>query len=302
MSNKLNSPIQKLSGFSDNYNVFIKREDLIHQEYGGNKWRKLKFNIDYFKRNGYETLITFGGPFSNHIAATAAVCRDNNINNVGIIRGNYVDPSNPTLNKAKADGMKLYHVSKDSYSHKKTASDISKIIDTLTKPFVIPEGGSNNLALLGMEELMKEIEESAIEFNYICVAAGTGSTSSGMIKYNASNAELIIVNALKNQSLKESIQENIGDDTKSNWRIWSAYHCGGFAKVNAQLRAFVKDFQNNYQIDLDPLYNSKMLFALNSELRKNSLEKGSNILCIHTGGIQGIRAFEYANKKRWIEE
>lgn len=294
------SPIQKLDSFSTHCNVYIKREDLLHTEYGGNKWRKLKLNIDHFVKEKYQTLITFGGPFSNHIAATAAICRDHQIPCVAFVRGTFEDPTNPTLLKAKQDGMHIIHVSKEDYKLKGKSQFISEQIKKFNQPYLIPEGGSNLLGIDGMEDLADEINEYPVLFDYIFIASGTGATAAGLIKHNSTGATICVINVLKYRTLNTFIESKIGA-TDTPWKILSQYDFGGFAKTTAQLLTFSNHFYNKYKIPLDPIYNAKMIFALNSEIEDGHIPNDSNVLCVHTGGIQGITAYNYTKKNLWLD-
>ena len=168
-NHKLNlpSPIELLTRFSPYNEVYIKREGLIHSKFGGNKWRKLKYNIDQFRQQGFQTLITFGGPFSNHIAATAAICYKFSIPCIGIIRGSYIDVSNPTLSEARDNGMILHHVPKDAYKLKEASEAVNEIISSYNKPMLIPVGGNNASGRKGMKDLMNEIEAYEIDLSLI---------------------------------------------------------------------------------------------------------------------------------------
>lgn len=299
ISLNLPSPTERLPDFCNPYEVYIKREDLIHDDFGGNKWRKLKYNIDQYYTNGHEVMITFGGPFSNHIAATAAVCAQYEIPSVGIIRGTYVDTENPTLIKAAELGMKLYHVPKEAYKFKANAPLIKELLDSYDNPMLIPEGGNNQLGITGMRDLMAEIKDYELDFDIIGVAAGTGATSAGIIKYAGINTRIKVINVLKNGSLKNEISGQV-IDSSVGWNVLSDYHFGGYAKTTESLQQFAQQFYNDYGIYLDPIYNAKLFFAMKDLMKSESLPKDSKVLIINTGGQQGIDAHEYVHKKSWI--
>ena len=270
----------------------------MHPEYGGNKWRKLKYNLKLFFEEKHSHLITFGGPFSNHIAATAAICRDQKIPCVGIIRGEMIDDNNPTLNKAKEDGMILHHIPKEEYRLKEKSELFQKLVKNYENPLVIPEGGNNDLGRHGMKDLMNEIDEQEIKFDYIFVAAGTGTTASGIIRYCRWDSRIMIVNVLKNPSLQQEIESHVSD--QKNWEILSDYHFGGYAKTTEELQDFANAFYQEHEIKLDPVYNAKMMYAGMDLIKKEKISKDSNILAIHTGGHQGITAYDYVRKSLWL--
>lgn len=295
----LPSPLYKLESFTDDCEVYVKREDLIHSEFGGNKFRKLKYNVAHFLKNDFSHLITFGGPFSNHIAATAAYCSKLNIPSVGLIRGTYVDPNNPTLIKAKALGMEMHHIPKLDYKEKETSAFIKNIISKYPDPYIIPEGGNNKLAYEGVHEAALELVNQLEEINYVMIAGGTGATSIGMIQALPKSVELIIINALKNQELEKIIADQC--QVNSNWQVLHDYHLGGFAKTTSQQQDLSNILYEKNALVLDPVYNSKMFYALNDLLSKSFFKKGSNIVCLHTGGLQGIDAWNYRQKSKWIK-
>lgn len=295
---RLPSPIIKLDGFLPKEcecNFFIKKESAIHQSFGGNKWRKLKYNIAHFLDHNYSHLVTFGGPFSNHIAATAAASKHYNIPSIGIIRGTYNDHSNPTLIRAKENGMQLHHVSKEAYRQKELATEFLAAIKDCPKPYIIPEGGDNELALKGISEMVDEIESYETNFDYIVLSAGTGSTARGVIKVLHGIKELLVVNALKNASLCSVLNSEMTDKF-TKLHILDNYHFGGFAKVPNQLVEFCNQFHNSSGIKLDPIYNAKTLYAISQEVKSKNIRWGSNILMIETGGLQGIQAYNYTCK------
>lgn len=293
---KLPSPISQLPGFhSNNIELFLKREDLIHPSYGGNKWRKLKYNLEAFKEGGFSEIATFGGPFSNHIAATAAVCQAKGIASVGIIRGTYTDEHNPTLLTASANGMKLIHVTKEAYKNKEQSDEIKMILEAYRQPYLIPEGGSNALALRGVGELIEELSSESPSYDHIVVAAGTGTTAAGIIS-RAKEAKVTVINVLKNASLKATIAGLLPENCTS-WEVKEDYNFGGFARANDELILFINKFYTAYGIALDPVYNGKAMYATMDLVKKNYFLKGSRILYIHTGGNQGITAYNYCTKE-----
>lgn len=286
----LEHPIPDSSGCK----LYIKREDLIHPNFGGNKWRKLKYNLKAFSEGNYSHLITFGGPFSNHIAATASICSSLRIDSVGIIRGTYSDPENPTLIKAKEAGMDIRHIPKIAYSDKEVSVEVKAILAEYPSPYLIPEGGSNAKALLGVGEMNKEINEHETAFTHIIVACGTGTTAAGLIRTGGS-AKVVAVNVLKNEALESTIRAQVGTEERE-WRVIQDYTFGGFAKVDEPLIEFTNDFKAKYDIPLDPIYNGKAMYGCLDMMREGYFPEGSEILYVHTGGLQGITAYNYKVK------
>lgn len=283
--NENNIPLQKIeANFLNKKNVelFILREDLIHPTISGNKWRKLKYNILEAKERGFDTILTFGGAFSNHIAATAAAGNKFGLKTIGIIRGEEV--RNTTLDLALENGMQLKFVSREEYK-KKDASQFSNC-------YVIPEGGSNILAVKGCSEIVNNI---FIDYDVICCACGTGGTIAGII--SSTNKEVLGFPALKGgEFLIEDIQKILSGynqkKTYDNWQLITNYHFGGYAKVKPELIDFIKEFKANSNIVLDFVYTGKMIFGLYDMIKNTNQLDNKRVVVIHTGGIQGNKGFE----------
>ncbi len=293
---QLPSPVTKFS-FENKYDcqLFIKREDLIHPEFGGNKWRKLKYNIAAFRNGNYSRILTFGGAFSNHIAATAKICQAYKIPCTGIIRGELSDPNNPTLNDAENAGMELIHVSRSDYALKEKSELITQLISKYNQPFVIPEGGSNTNAIRGVAELVTEFEHVDFSYDYIVVSAGTGMTASGIISVARKSCKVVVINALRNAGLTESIISFLPEPA-TGWEIIHDYTFGGFAKVTDELIYFANSMYAEHQLRLDPIYNAKAFYGTLDLIEKGYFQRNAKIIYVCTGGIQGISAYNYMAK------
>ncbi|WP_121964158.1 1-aminocyclopropane-1-carboxylate deaminase/D-cysteine desulfhydrase [Myroides sp. N17-2] len=264
--------------------VFVKREDLLHNEVSGNKFRKLKYNILKAQELGYSKLLTFGGAYSNHIAATAAAGRICGIETIGIIRGDELEDNyvgNETLTKAVEDGMTLGFLSRTDYRLKATPEIIERLESKYGEFYLVPEGGTNEEAVRGTEEILKQNDEV---FDYVCTAVGTGGTIAGIINSSFDNQTIIGFPALKGDFLYEDIRKFA---TKSNWELVLEYHFGGYAKYNEELLSFLRELYNQTGVLFDPIYNGKMMYGLMEEIKKGKFKEGSKILVIHTGGLQG---------------
>ena len=275
--------------------LFIKREDQIHPIISGNKYRKLKYNLIEAKKQGHEALLTFGGAFSNHILATAAAGKESGFKTIGVIRGNELRNKwrqNPTLKHSHSLGMQFYFVDRDSYRDKEKRSFLAKLKDEFGSFYVLPEGGTNNLAIKGCQEILTEDDKG---FDFICCPVGTGGTLAGLI--NASHQEQTVLgfSALKGSFVGSQVAKLV---RKTNWKIEEAYHFGGYAKVNADLIAFMNNFKQETGIGLDPLYTGKMLFGLMDSIKNDRFAPESKILAIHTGGLQGIKGMNLVLKKK----
>ena len=280
--------------------LFIKREDLIHPFVSGNKFRKLKYNIQEAKKLKKKALFTYGGAFSNHIVATAVAGKIAGFKTFGIIRGDELGKKleetleeNATLREAHNNGMKFQFVSREQYRQKSSFGFVEKMKNKWGDFYVIPEGGTNCLAVDGCEEILNK-EDS--KFNYICSAVGTGGTISGLINASKKNQKIIGFPALKGNFLSEEIKKYVG--RKKNWSLQKAYHFGGYAKHDEELITFINNFTAETGVLLDPVYTGKMLFGILDLIEKGDFSEGSKILAIHTGGIQGIAGVNQILEKK----
>ncbi len=279
--------------------LWIKREDLIHKDVSGNKFRKLKYNIDQAKQEGKDTVLTFGGAFSNHIVATAVAGHILGIKTIGVIRGDElagkldkVLKENDTLRVAHENGMVFEFVTRERYRQKKEPSFIEELKQKFGDVYIVPEGGTNHFAIKGCQEILKEEDQ---HFDYICSAVGTGGTISGLINSLKPHQKAIGFPALKGEFLKTEIENYVHNQ---NWRLEHGYNFGGYAKYNQDLVDFINDFYKQTQIPLDPVYTGKLLYGLIDLIKKDTFKKGTKILAVHTGGLQGILGFNNRLKKR----
>lgn len=288
LKQKVNSPLQQLNEpifETHNVNVYIKRDDLIHPHISGNKWRKLKHNIIDAKKRNKSLLISFGGAYSNHIHALAHAGKEFGFNTLGIIRGEY-DPSNPTLQYAQSCGMELKFISRLEYKQRHDAQYLSDLEKSYPDSVVIPEGGTNELALLGFSDLIDEIPRS--QSDYLICPCGSGGTSAGLLANCDETQTVVSIPVLKKaQYLYEEITHLAGNN-KTNLQFFDEYHQGGYGKINPQLLDFIQVFYQQHGILLEPIYSGKMMMAFYDLLEKGHFKRGSSITLLHTGGIQGI--------------
>ncbi|MCI4442933.1 MAG: 1-aminocyclopropane-1-carboxylate deaminase/D-cysteine desulfhydrase [Lentimicrobium sp.] len=278
-------PTQKIKLSTNNISVSIRREDLIHPFISGNKFRKLKYNLVQAKAENQETLLTFGGAFSNHIAAAAYAGKEQGFKTIGIIRGDELESKimvNPTLKFAQECGMRFKFITREDYRHKTEEKFIENLKQEFGNFYLVPEGGTNEFAVKGCGEILTE-EDS--QYDFICCAVGTGGTISGLINSILPHQKVLGFPALKGDFLKEEIRKFA---QKENWELITEYHFGGYGKVNPELIAFINRFYAENSIPLDPIYTAKMVFGVMDLIEKNYFPENSKILLIHTGGIQGI--------------
>ncbi|MEO9474564.1 MAG: pyridoxal-phosphate dependent enzyme [Cyclobacteriaceae bacterium] len=271
--------------------LMLKRDDLIHAHIMGNKWRKLKYNLEEANRLGCKTLVTFGGAFSNHIAATAAAAHEHGLKSIGIIRGDELNEnSNPTLQKAAENGMHFEFVSRESFRELK--NNLIAVQEAHPDAYVLPEGGTNHLAIKGASEITSEIN---VEYDFILCPVGTGGTMAGILKALPSEKKVIGISSLKGAWIQREFQALLQQNQiiKKNWVILEDYHFGGYGKTDDTLINFINYFLNEYKIQLDPIYTGKMMFGVCDLIQKGFFPPKSKIVVLHTGGLQGIAGFNF---------
>ena len=265
--------------------IFIKREDLIHPKISGNKFWKLFFNVNQYLESNPENplIITFGGAFSNHVASVSAFGKEFGIPTIGIIRGNELENNwqeNPTLSEASKNGMHFFFVSREDYQNKEKLTQ--KFSEKYPNALIIPEGGSNEMAVEGVRYMMGEDTK---DFDYLCTAVGTGGTVAGISRFAEDHQKVIGIKAVKDNSLEKTIQEW---SRRNNFELIDADE-GRYGKITDENIRFINWFYKEYEIPLDPIYTGKMMQKIFDLAEKDFFPKGSKILTFHTGGLQGIK-------------
>lgn len=265
--------------------LLVKREDLNHPFASGNKWWKLKYNLETARALGHDTILTFGGARANHIYATAAAASELGFRCIGVIRGEPRLPLNPTLRFAADHGMKLHHVTRSDYRQKETTGFVNELEKKFGRFCLIPEGGTNALAIRGCAEFGALIDE--IPADYICLPVGTAGTMAGIILGTTPNKKVIGFSVLKNGDFLQSTIEQYAAATAHRWQLITEYAYGGYAKRSDIVDAFMKNFSLHSGIPLDFIYTGKMMCGLFELLEQGFFERGKTILAVHTGGLQG---------------
>jgi len=277
--------------------LVIKRDDLIHPFVSGNKFRKLKYNLLQAKAENQSALLTFGGAYSNHIAAVAYAGKENGFQTIGIIRGDELADkieSNPTLKFAQECGMQFEFVSREAYRLKTEAHFLEQLQQKYGAFYLIPEGGTNAFAIQGCEEILTPEDAS---FDYVACAIGTGGTISGLINSVLPHQKVLGFPALKGEFLQDEIRKFVRHE---NWELITDYHFGGYGKVSTDLIDWINRFYAQTQIPLDPVYTGKMVFGILDLIAKNYFPENANILLIHTGGLQGIQGMNLKLKNKGL--
>ena len=278
--------------------LLLWRDDLAHPDLPGNKARKLKYNLAAARQQGHRTLLTFGGAYSNHIAAVATAGRLFGFQTIGLIRGDepaFGTALNPTLARAAADGMALHYLDRTAYRRRAEPEFVAGLLARFGPAYVLPEGGTNALALPGCAELVAEIRQQGA-FDALAVAVGTGGTLAGLLTGLAGPEKAIGVAALKNGSFLraevDALTRAATGQTYTNYSVQTDYHFGGYAKYSAPLLDFIAQFRQRHGVLLDPIYTGKLLFGVFDLIGRGYFAPGSSVVAIHTGGQQAWAGWE----------
>lgn len=274
--------------------LFVKRDDLIHPEISGNKWRKLKYNIEEAKAIGSKKILTLGGAYSNHIAATAVAAREFNMEALAIIRGDELTvKSNPTLQAAHEKGMALKFISRSDYRSIRENPDI--IRTAYPDHFFIPEGGANARGAKGCAEIVEEI---TVPFHCIISALGTGTTLAGLTQALKPGQSCLGINVLRNPSASVEISSDFPYLKKmKNWSISEDYHFGGYGKNDDVLVDFINSVKSDLGILFDPIYTGKAFYGV-WEMISSGIFDDQTLIFLHTGGLQGIAGFNQKSSRK----
>ena len=259
----------------------VLRIDKLHPVISGNKWFKLKYHLEDAVGKGFETIASFGGAYSNHLAATAFACKEAGLKSIGIIRGERMIELSHTLQQAEADGMQLIFVTRNDFK------DIENIKMRFAQPnwYWVNTGGYSPLGAKGASEIFNRIDET---YTHILCATGTGTMMAGLIKAAKDHQTIIGINSLKNESLINDVKNLLDEDElQKNYSLLHDYHFGGFAKHPPALIDFMKKLWKEHQLPPDIIYTSKLLFAVFDLIKKDHFPKKSKLMIIHSGGLQG---------------
>ena len=271
--------------------LLLWRDDLLNPALPGNKARKLKYNLLRARAEGHTQLLTFGGAYSNHLAAVAAAGRLYNFATIGLVRGEERLPLNSTLNRCIANGMRLHYLDRLTYRRRAAPEFLVELQRQFGPAYPLPEGGTNALALRGVAELISELRQHT-DFDAVAVAAGTGGTLAGLtlgLAEAAYPARAVGVAALKGADFLRAEVDTLLAATGcvgGHYELHTDYHFGGYAKLPAELRTFIRQFEADYSVLLDPIYTGKLLFGVLDLIEKGHFAPGSTVVAVHTGGLQ----------------
>lgn len=263
--------------------ITVKRLDLVHPAISGNKFFKLKYNFIQAKKLGYTGVLTFGGAYSNHIAATAYAAYCFGFQSIGMIRGEELQfkALNHTLRTAQQYGMQFIFVSREEYRQKSEETYLTGLNATFPHYYIIPEGGTNALAIQGCKEILTSTDQ---QFDLICTAVGTGGTITGLIEATDPQQKVIGFSALKGNFLTTDVGKLTN---KTHWQITDEFCCGGYTKTNPSLLNFIAEFEALHHIPLEHIYTAKMFYGLSQMILRQEITNQQAVLALHTGGLQG---------------
>ncbi len=287
-------PLQKVEFFpntGEKVKLFVLRLDSLDRYAGGNKYFKLKYNLEEAKKQGHTKILTFGGAWSNHLAAVAASqeseINSNKVEIIAVVRGEEPKELSETLRFCKEKGMQLHFVSREEYRKKSEPEFIKELKNKFGDFYLLPEGGSNELAVKGCKEILNYIN---IDFDYVCCPVGSGGTLAGIASGLKENQTALGFAAIKGGEYLEEVINSL-NPKPSNFKLFHQYHFGGFAKTRPELIAFKKEFEKQNEFELDYIYTSKMFFGICDLIQKDFFKAGPTIIAIHTGGLQGNKGF-----------
>lgn len=287
----LPSPVEEMRRSPGGIRWLVKRDDLIHPVFGGNKWRKIKYNLSAFRSSGKRKIVSIGGAFSNHLHALAGICAEEKIPFRALVQAKEDALDNPTLRFLQQQKAQITLISRDDY--RKNKADFPVFEDE----FYLPEGGTNALALQGVGEMVQEILEQVGTPDYIAVAAGSGGTAAGILAHLPPKTQLLVVPVLKGYPALNDLERIAGVKAPGRCHVLNDFHRGGFGRFDEGLATFMRAFYLDEGVKLDPIYTAKLFLAIQSLAVHGYFHPGAVTVIIHTGGLQGLQGMEYRTGK-----
>lgn len=286
ISNAGIDPLKNDLFYKKQVSVSVLRLDKIHPVVSGNKLFKLHYFLQEALQSSHKTILSFGGAYSNHLAATAYACSVLGLKSIGIVRGEEPAMLSHTLQQCIHDGMHLKFISRNQYAGKEDTALVHSLLDEFGECTVVPEGGYHPLGAKGAALIMQLLGD---EYTHICTAMGTASTLAGLLLGARASQKITGIPVLKGISdMEERITHLTGYKTlPGNLELLTGYHFGGYAKKTGELIQFMNQCWQQYQLPLDFVYTAKMLYAVTDRIKNDHFPRGSNIICLHTGGLQG---------------
>jgi 1-aminocyclopropane-1-carboxylate deaminase/D-cysteine desulfhydrase-like pyridoxal-dependent ACC family enzyme len=272
--------------------IYVKRDDLIHPQISGNKWRKLEHHIAAFRQGNFDAILSFGGAYSNHLYALAAAGQLLQIRTIGIVRGEKPITPNITLQFAEQAGMQLHYVSRTDYRNKNESDFLTALQENVGNVYIVPEGGAGVNGMKGCVNIAAETQE--IHYDYVCCACGTGTTLAGItvgleqfqVKAIPLGFAVLKQGDFLYVDIKNMLQNYYGNTSNlPHFELCLDYHFGGYAKQKPALLDFVQRFSEQY-FPIEPVYTGKLFYGLFDLVEKNYFKPNTTILAIHTGGMR----------------
>lgn len=286
------------SQWSSSPDIFVKHCERNHPIVSGNKWYKLKYNVEMAQRKGIELIITFGGAWSNHIHATAYFAKENGLKSIGIIRGERPEHLSQTLKDAESWGMQLEFVTREAYREKHTEDFKMWLLAEYGPAHIIPEGGANYLGVNGCMDMLDVNDEA---YDVICCAGGTGTMAAGLALRLKPHQKLLVFSSLKggfmrdqvvNQLLYFLMDKEATEEVMEAVTLIDDYHFGGYARHTPELINFILEKKEEKGWWLDQVYTAKMIWGIDDLVKKGFFIPNQKILAIHSGGLQGLRSLD----------
>lgn len=277
--------------------VIVRRDDLIHRTLSGNKFYKLFFNLRQAMAEKQHRILSFGGAYSNHLHALAAAGKEYGLQTIGVVRGHRPKQLSPTLADAQAWGMELHFVSRQEYQRRNQADYIEALRQRLGDFYAVPEGGANLQGARGCQ-VIAQATATQLDFDGICLACGTGTTLAGVAAALEAGKTAYGFSVLKGEGqLAEEVAQlqraltQVDTPQRANWQLIEGYHGGGYARYPEPLQAFVRRFEDDSGIPLDPVYTAKLFWGMEAEAQKGLWPRGTRLVAVHSGGLQGRRGY-----------
>ena len=265
--------------YGNNIELLVARFDLIHLEISGNKLFKLWYFLQESLQANRKPILTFGGPFSNHLLAAAVACKGLGIPITAILKGDK-EPQSHTLERCRALGMQFEFV--PGHLYREISQDTS-----FSRPgtIVIPEGGFNPAGARGAALMMNYI--NPLNPDLVVTAAGTATTLAGIVLGKLPETKIATVPAIKNMQDISSRVALLTSNKHEEFEVWNDHHFGGYAKWNGELISFMNAFYESTGIPTDIIYTGKLFYSLEKQIAAGAIAEGTKIVVIHSGGLQG---------------
>jgi 1-aminocyclopropane-1-carboxylate deaminase len=272
-----------------NVTMEVLRLDRIHPVISGNKWFKLRYQIQEALQQQKKGILTFGGAWSNHLVATALACQQAGLASIGIIRGEQPAELSATLQEVQEYSMQLQFIARSVYSDE--AAIIPALQEKYPDYYIVPQGGQSHLGVLGAAEIVQLTQIKS--YSHVSCATGTGTMLAGLVHAALPHQQVIGICSLKmpataNNSLNTFVKPYAANG--KHYTIFYDYHFGGYARKTSELISFMNTIYQKHDLPTDFVYTGKLLFGLMQLVQTNYFQPGSRILVIHSGGLQGNRS------------